>query len=251
MVLRAMNTSFRTLLLALPLAFSSAASADEDKPAPEVPFELTSAAEPAAVLAAPEASAAAEVAAPVPTGAEAVRLLSGALDRIAALQMLLGGSPEGLDRTQALAELEEARHSLQSALIEVGRLQQDADFRVWLRSEGLMTEDPAPEPAVDVVVEAPAGLPPSRFRSLVSAIESVSFTEGKMDVLTRELAVETVTSEQAGRVVELFSFSRDRVDALVFLHPRIVDVENFDSLLSALKFESDRETVRNQLGLDG
>ncbi|MCP4869529.1 MAG: DUF4476 domain-containing protein [Proteobacteria bacterium] len=255
MVARVMTSSLRALVVALAVALPVAASAqDKDKDeesAPDLPFELTT---PETAPVAPEAAPAPVVEAPIPTGEEAIRLLSQALDRIAALQMLLG-STEGVDQAKALVELEEARHSLQAALIEVGCLQHDSELRVWLRSEGLMTAEPAVED--DVVVETeetpapPAGLAPDTFRALVAAIDGVSFTEGKMDVLTRELAAETVTSEQASRLVELFSFSRDRVDALVFLHPRIVDVENFDSLLSALKFESDRETVRNQLGLDG
>ncbi len=254
MVARVMTSSIRALLLVLPLILPGVVLAeDEEEEAPELPFELTTPETAPAAVEAAEAAPAPEIEAPIATGEEAIRLLSQALDRIAALQLLLAGT-EGVDQEKALAELSEARHALQGALIEVGRLQHDTELRVWLQSEGLMTSEPAPAVAVEAVEDEPAppvGLPPETFRALVAAIDSVSFTEGKMDVLTRELAAESVTSEQASRLVELFSFSRDRVDALVFLHPRIVDVENFDSLLSALKFESDRETVRNQLGLDG
>ena len=93
------------------------------------------------------------------------------------------------------------------------------------------------------------GLSPERLRAVKREVEAISFTEGKMQVLTSQLDGEQMTSEQASALLELLSFSRDRVDALVFFHPRITDPENFDGLLSALKFESDRETVRNQLGL--
>ena len=185
-------------------------------------------------------------------GVEAVRLLSDALDRIAALEILLASSADGVDRDQALVELAEVRRSLHSALVEVGRLKEDGDLRAWLLAEGLLTA-PVEEPVGVAETEAPAepGLPSERFVAIVATIEGVSFTEGKMQVLTRELEQETVTSEQAAALVELFSFSRDRVDALVFLHPRLVDQENFEQLLSSLKFESDRETVRNTLGLEG
>lgn len=253
MVARTMMMAwFRALPLALLLAVPAVAhGGDKEEVAPDLPFELTA---PETAPAAPAATPATEVEAPaVATGEEAIRLLSQALDRISALQLLLGNI-EGVDQARALVELDEARQSLQSALIEVGRLQQDTELRVWLRSEGLVAPPVAADEAAIPGEESPAppaGLAPDTFRALVAAIESVSFTEGKMDVLTRELATDTVTSNQASRLVKLFSFSRDRVDALVFLHSRIVDVENFDSLLSALKFESDRETVRNQLGLDG
>ena len=70
-------------------------------------------------------------------------------------------------------------------------------------------------------------------------------------MLESELESERLTSAQAWSLAELFDFSRDRVEALVFLHPRVVDPENFVELLSSLKFESDRATVRSRLGLDG
>lgn len=185
-------------------------------------------------------------------GVEAVRLLSLALDRISALEILLASSGDDLDREAAMAELAQTRQTLHAALAEVGRLQEDSDLRAWLRSEGLVTTQ-LEEPATPADVQEPTGpgLPSARLSAIVSSIERVSFTEGKMQVLTRELAEETVTSEQASALVELFSFSRDRVEALVFLHPRLVDQENFEQLLSSLKFESDRETVRNTLGLEG
>jgi len=92
------------------------------------------------------------------------------------------------------------------------------------------------------------GLSPEQLRTIVREVEAISFTEGKMAVVTNQLDSETLTSEQASSLLELFGFSRDRVDLLVFFHPRITDPENFDGLLSALKFESDREAVRNQVG---
>ncbi len=253
-------TSIRALLIAAvltaPVAVFAEDEGKDEGDTPELPFELqTPDAAPAPEApAAAEAPALDEAAVPVVTPAdEAVRLLSQALDRIAALQILIASGEQGVDRDKAQAELDEARRALQSALLEVGKLQQDTELRAWLRSEGLLVEADAAHAsaAPGGAEDEPAGLAPDRFRALITAIDGVSFTEGKMDVLTRELAEATVTSDQASRLVELFSFSRDRVDALVFLHPRIVDPENFDSLLSALKFESDRETVRNQLGLDG
>ncbi len=186
---------------------------------------------------------------PAAVDAVAAALVGAALDRLAAVQVLLSTVDGVVDREAALAELQDARESLRAALVEVGRLQADANLKEWLKDEGLVAVD---APAEELVVEAvPAGLARDRFAALLAAVEAVSFSEGKMQVLSRDLGDDRVTSEQASRLVQLFNFSRDRVDALVFLHPRIVDPENFDGLLSSLKFESDRETVRNQLGLDG
>ncbi len=212
---------------------------------------------------APEKPAAAEQPKPVPealredlaaeadAGVRASALLQVALDRLVNAELLLVG--EGTETAVALADLEAARQSLQAALVEVRRLREGADLKLWLLQNELLvsTAEPAPAEPEPVVDAAPESMPGEAFTAVVAAIQDVSFTKGKMQVLTRELESARVTTAQAGALVELFSFSRDRVDALVFLHPRVLDPENFVGLLSSLKFESDRENVRNQLGLDG
>jgi hypothetical protein len=182
---------------------------------------------------------------------EAARLIGDALDRILALEVLLATTDEGLRGAEAAIQLERARASLRAALVEVGQLQQDVELRAWLIAQGVVPDPDEAPPVEVVVVEEPPGVPADRFAVIVASVEDVSFTEGKMQVLTRELETQRITTDQASTILELFSFSRDRVEALVFLHPRILDPENFEGLLSALKFESDRETVRSQLGLDG
>jgi hypothetical protein len=176
----------------------------------------------------------------------------------------------------AAGRSDEARRALQEALVELGRVQEDADLRAWIELQAKNQTPPSPVPSGAATVplpaaspeeagavagttpatdspEAPLILPVSaeRLDRVVRAIESASFNRAKMDALVRELKDAHVTAVQAGRLVELFSFSRDRVDALLFLHPLVVDPENFEALLSALKFESDRQAVRAQLGLDG
>ena len=124
------------------------------------------------------------------------------------------------------------------------------DLRALLEESGLILNEG--EKAVIVAEEdRRRGLSAKRFEQVVAAMTSVSFSEGRMQQLKTELKAEVLTSSQAWALVELFDFSRDRVEALVFLHPQIVDPENFSDLLSGLKFESDRETVCSRLGLDG
>ncbi len=188
------------------------------------------------------------------SGQEALRLVRRSLDRIADLQLRVASDDPEWDREATLAELAELRRALEVTLFELGRLTEGQDLRTWIESEGLLsvvgTEASVPVAAQEEDQE-PAGLTTERFSAVLAGIRAASFTEGKMQILTQELESERVTSVQVQEIVELFSFSRDRVDALVFLHPRILDPENFDQLLAALKFESDRETVRSQLGLDG
>jgi hypothetical protein len=218
------------------------------------------------------------------TGSEDPELEAKTTETAQPEELALGGAPAGATRSAAVVAIEEAierliqlevsvaastapggeaarqelatvRARLRDALVAVGRLQAEQDLREWLREAGVV--DPV-EPVAELdfdpgqVEEAPVGaLSDSELRGLATTIEAAPFNEGKLQALREGLEGREVTSDQASGVLELFSFSRDRVDALVFLHPRIADGENFGVLLSALKFESDRKAVRDRLGLGG
>jgi hypothetical protein len=185
-------------------------------------------------------------------GVRATLLVNLALRRLVALEVLLSATNSAVERDATTAELVAIRQALHGALVEVGRLREDSDLRLWLTQQGLVDAPAkAPVQGPDAALVEPRTLPEDAFAALTSEIEGVAFTTGKMQALQDRLSGHTVTTAQARLLLELFSFSRDRVDALVFLHPRVQDPENFDGLLSALKFESDRASVRSQLGLDG
>lgn len=244
------------LFLASPALAGDVEGSDPDSPEAEEAPDASGKDDEAATLPdAPEASEAA-VAAEAPVvqepwlatpGEAAVEAVGVALDRIAALELLLAAG-DGLDLDVVGAELDATRVALRLALVELGRLRQDEDLRSWLLAQGIVEPPEEPSTPADDTEPTEPGLTPGRLRAVMSEIEAISFTEGKMQVVTAQLDTEQLTTEQASSLLELFGFSRDRVDLLVFFHPRIIDPENFDGLLSALKFESDRETVRNQVG---
>jgi hypothetical protein len=187
---------------------------------------------------------------PAPGAAEYVQQ---ALDRLATSQALVIAAQEGQDeaeRAQLAAQLVAARRSLEQALVAIGKLQGAADLRALLEESGLILNE-GEKAAIVAEEDRRRGLSAKRFEQVVAAMTSVSFSEGRMQQLKTELKAEVLTSSQAWALVELFDFSRDRVEALVFLHPQVVDPENFSDLLSGLKFESDREIVRSRLSLDG
>jgi hypothetical protein len=134
--------------------------------------------------------------------------------------------------------------------VAIGKLEGAGDLRALLEESGLVLTE-GKKATVLAEQERLRGLSAERFQQVVAAMTSISFSEGRMQQLKAELKEQTLTSAQSWALVELFDFSRDRVEALVFLHPKIVDPENFGELLIGLKFESDRETVRSRLGLEG
>lgn len=183
----------------------------------------------------------------------ALAAIEEAVERLVQLEVSLAsaGTPGGAAARQELATV---RSRLRDALVAVGQLQGEQDLREWLRAEGLVAPSARVDPLEGAGAEAEVAtgaLADAELRGLATTIEAAPFNEGKLQALREGLEGRLVSSDQASRLLELFSFSRDRVDALVFLHPRIADRENFGVLLSALKFESDRKAVRDRLGLGG
>ena len=175
--------------------------------------------------------------------------LKSALERIVAIEVALAQG-ETVTTRQQLVEL---RNELHEALVALGQLRRDRDLRAWLEERNLgLVSRPSAEARPDST-PAPAEVGPMTEDDLVAlqrSIEAAPFNEGKLQLLQDGIADRTLASPQAERLLELFSFSRDRVEVLVFLHPRLGDPGEFDRLLKALKFESDRQAVRDRLRLD-
>ncbi len=242
-----------TLILALLLALlPGVLQAQSDE---ETLVESTGSDAPEPEAASPEEAALGETPdAPPNASGAAVVAIEEAIERLIQLEVSLAASAApGSDG--ARQELATVRSRLRDALVAVGQLQAEQDLRDWLREAGVVepTDAPTEEDADLAAAEeaATGALSDAELRTLTGTIEAAPFNEGKLQALREGLEGREVTSDQASSVLELFSFSRDRVDALVFLHPRIADGENFGVLLSALKFESDRKAVLDRLGLGG
>ncbi|MBJ93796.1 MAG: hypothetical protein CMP23_04890 [Rickettsiales bacterium] len=196
-----------------------------------------------------------------------VSTLRQALDVVSALQLRLVAEHQGDGAVPGAEELQQLRRSLELALVEVARLEQEQSLLQWLKGEGLraalddleaarLAEQVASGEGADSAAVLMAGdgeqvVEEGRFMGVIRAIEDAPFKEGKLQVLTEQLRDARVDTEQVARLVELFAFSRDKVEALIFLHPRLLDPGRFEELLSSLKFASDRIAVRERLGLGG
>ena len=246
-------------------------SSGEPEPGKEPAVDLST--ENEAGVAGDEASAADEVLVIENTDEATVvspaqKALRRALDTVSSLQLVLATQHEGDGPVPGHTELSELRRSLEDALVELAILEQQQSLRQWLEGDGLRAAladleveraqeeaQQAREAAAVAEAEAahsdPVAVDNARLRGIKRAIEDAPFKEGKMQVLTDQLRDAQVSSQQVAELIELFAFSRDKVETLVFLYPRLVDPELFDELLATLKFASDRMAVRQRLGLSG
>lgn len=230
---------FAVALLLAPLSLGAQEPAE---PSSGVPAEAAPA-QPAPAEPAPpaEASDVIELEDPVTRAVAGVRAALAALTQAEDAVRAEAGMPTPF--------LRQARLDLEGALLALGAAQEQERLRGWLE-EKLATPEPSPE--LDITpVAADAAVSDSTLAQVRAAIESAPFKDDKMQVLRTRLTGSRVSTGQVAELLDLFSLSSHRVDALVFLHPRITDPERFDSLLNTLKFESDRKTVLDRLGLGG
>ena len=213
--------------------------------------------------------------------------LQQALDDLEVVEALIQGKVTNATREQALQQIEEARLRIKAvqasmltahapppppqggAAVTVTEGTQGTSTSLQIGAPGASLsinltvnegEAQPPPPVVEQVViapppppppvrPAPVEMPPAAFATLRGAIQTESFSDGKLRVLRSALDSHLLNVQQAAQLLPLFDFSSDRVEAAVAIHPRLVDPENFFQLYSAFDFESDKEEVRKKLGL--
>ncbi len=109
-----------------------------------------------------------------------------------------------------------------------------------------------PEPVPPLPVEEPVGpspMSPDQLRSLHGAVSGEAFGDSALGVLRDACRANHFTVDQAVTLVGLFDFGDDKVSAAAMLYPRLVDPENFYQVYGAFDFDSDKEELRERLGL--
>ncbi len=101
---------------------------------------------------------------------------------------------------------------------------------------------------VIIVDEGPMACSGSDMNSVVAAVESESFSDGKLNVLRDASRARWFTVSQVQRLVGLFTFGKDMVEAGAMLHPRTVDLENWYLVYSVFTFDSDKDKLRKRVG---
>jgi len=111
--------------------------------------------------------------------------------------------------------------------------------------------DPAPGPDTEPAPAPPASSPTemadSDFSALTAAIDAESFSQTRLGVLEAVLPDAWFTVAQVGALVDLFSFSADKVKVVELARGNMVDPKNGFKLLSHFTFSADKEAVKKLL----
>lgn len=96
---------------------------------------------------------------------------------------------------------------------------------------------PAPAPP-------PRPMDPEHFHQLAHAIKAESFSQQKLGVLKSAAAHAFFTCAQVGRLIDLYTFGNDKVEAARIARPHIVDPENGFTLSSHFTFSTNKQAVQ-------
>lgn len=102
---------------------------------------------------------------------------------------------------------------------------------------------------VPMLSSTPSVLPvsDSRFMQLLKGLSAESFDEGKISYVMQVGRSHHFTSAQTSKLLSVFDFDDERVNAAVALYPYVVDHENFPAVLKVFSFDDGRETVIKKL----
>lgn len=109
---------------------------------------------------------------------------------------------------------------------------------------------PVPGPVQVVVVPghaAPVAMDAASFASLVASVQKESFSDGKLKVIQLAATAGYFSSAQVGALVDLLTFSADKVRAVELTRGHIVDRQNAHTILSHFTFSSDKDAVTKLL----
>ena len=150
------------------------------------------------------------------------------IDRaIAALRRI----PSGPAQRVAMRELLDARSSVVHAI-------EMADF------------PPPPNvlpPERKVLPAAPGPMAEADFADLLARLKQIAFGNDRVEAVKDAARHNRFTSDQVSRVIALFSFGSEQVEAAAAMYPRVIDKKNFFKVIAELEFESDREELRRRV----
>lgn len=120
------------------------------------------------------------------------------------------------------------------------------------RQPQVVVEQPAPPPQVVVVqpppevVEPPPLMPmsPDAFHSMVRAIQGEAFDNQKMAMLHDAGRDQWFEVQQVRRVMSLFSFGGEKVEAAAWMHSRTLDLDRWYEVYQDLTFDSEKDALR-------
>lgn len=153
---------------------------------------------------------------------------------------------------ESLAEAKKKAEELAAAAREQARIAAEQEqARLAAEREAAARNPPpadpsptAPAPNNGGTTTTPAPAASSDLTRIVAAVEAESFAADKVSALKFSGKSARLTAAEARKVVDLFAYSSDKIEAVTFLRDKITDPQNWQLLIDAFASSTDRDAVR-------
>ena len=155
-----------------------------------------------------------------------------------------------LDHLESLEELNERYSSkfsrsridehIQSMRAELRKVR-----RVLRKAPAVATASPEAPSNARTAETAP--MAPTAFAELVEEVKDASFSTDKIARIRSACEFHQFTSSQVVQIVNVMSFGKDKVEAAVLMHSRVVDPDSFYKVFKHLDFKGDRQDLRRRI----
>ncbi|WP_210420495.1 DUF4476 domain-containing protein [Aquisphaera giovannonii] len=118
-----------------------------------------------------------------------------------------------------------------------------AELKARELAEELSRVRPAP------VTASALPLSDAESEKLLQGLKKEPFDDGKLTFIENFATARPLTCRQAAALIRAFSFDEKRVAAAKALYPRLLDRQNFNDVLGAFTFDSNKVLARKAVGL--
>ena len=122
-------------------------------------------------------------------------------------------------------------------------------YRDYVRAKDILIETynlllaiPLPPPVP--VEEGPYPISEEEFNGLISSIKNESFQENQLSIVQISARYNYFTVNQVVEVIDLFSFSDGKLNALEYMYPNVIDKFDSHLIIKAFTYSSDKEKAQ-------
>jgi hypothetical protein len=110
---------------------------------------------------------------------------------------------------------------------------------------------PAPQPEPNVVVHEPQpvkesvkeAMNNSSFSQLIKNVSDESFSDDQLRYIRTASKSHYFTVSQVERMIDVFTFSDDKIECLSIMYPKVIDPENSFSIIGHFTYEDDKRSA--------
>lgn len=84
----------------------------------------------------------------------------------------------------------------------------------------------------------------NNFPTFLEELKDQSFEDDRLEAVKLALNITCLTAEQAGKIIELFTFDENKLEVAKFLSDRLIDRENATALAKYMSFDSSKMEYR-------